>query len=124
AVLADFADELAVAVELKQPRAAMGERARGSNGDGRMAGPRIDEDIALGVRGDASDLAQVDVVGQVQQVGDRIKGDLRRSLSGYRLHAKRGSGQQEQQKAFHGAFSSSGLGPALTAPLPSSSLVA
>src|SRR5262249_2552041 len=61
-ILADLANELAVAIELQQPRAAVGKRARGADRNGRMAGPRVDENIALGIGRDATDFAEVNVV--------------------------------------------------------------
>src|SRR4029077_3992055 len=42
-VLANLADELTVPVELEQSRATVREGARGTDGDGGMAGPRVDE---------------------------------------------------------------------------------
>jgi hypothetical protein len=43
--LADLADEVAARVELKQPGAAMREQARVREADGRIAGPRVGEQL-------------------------------------------------------------------------------
>ena len=66
---ADLADVLAGPVELEQARAAVRERARGAERRVRIAGSRVDEDVPLRVRRDAGRFAQVDVVGQLQQIG-------------------------------------------------------
>ena len=61
-VLAPFADELAVAIEQEQPRAAVRERAVVAERRIGMAGARVDEDLALRIGADAGDFADVDVL--------------------------------------------------------------
>jgi len=51
--LSNLADERSVVVELEQSRAAMDEDPRPAERRGRMAGPRIDENVAPGVGGDS-----------------------------------------------------------------------
>ena len=71
--LADLADELAGPIELEQARAAVRDGARRAERDRRVAGARVDEDVALGVGRHAGRFAQVDVVGQLQQIGVRVE---------------------------------------------------
>ena len=80
--LADLARELAVAIELEQPRSAMRERARRGHRDRRMAGARVDEDVAARIRRHAADFAEIDVVGQRQRVRRRIEVESRRGTLG------------------------------------------
>ena len=70
-VLADLANEVAVGVELEQLR-----RGRGVRRAGRVAA-REHEHVALGVDRDAGRLAEVEVLRQLERVGNRIEGDLR-----------------------------------------------
>src|SRR5438034_1091890 len=65
--LANLAREFPVAIELKQPRSAVREGPRRSHRQRRMAGARVDEDLAARIGRDATDLAQIDVVGQHQR---------------------------------------------------------
>src|ERR1700733_7672692 len=69
-----------------------------------MAGPRVDEDIAFGVRCNAANFAQIDDIRKRQRVGG-IEGDLRRcSLcrGGQPGDQHRGKRQcQQGQKASH-----------------------
>ena len=81
---ADLADELAGLIELEQPRAGLVEGARRADRRVRRAGARVDEDVPLRVGRDAGRLAQVDVVGQLQQIGVRVVGDLGDVLRGER----------------------------------------
>ena len=64
-VLADFTDELAAGIELEQPRAPMGERTRGAYRDGRMAGPRVDENIAARIRRHTAHFAEIEAGGKL-----------------------------------------------------------
>ena len=75
--LADLAHELAGAIELEQPRAAVRRRSRDpAVVIDRRAGPRVDEDVALRVRGHAGRFAQVDVRRERERRG-RVVRDLR-----------------------------------------------
>ena len=65
--LADLARELPVAIELEQPRAAVRERTRRRQRHRRMAGARVDEDVAARIGRHAADFAEIDVVGQRQR---------------------------------------------------------
>ena len=72
-VFADFPHVLARAIELEHPRAAVRERPHGADGDGRMAGACIDEDVALGIGGDARDFAEIEAGGQLNAFGTESK---------------------------------------------------
>ena len=68
-----------------------------------MAGARVDENIALGIRRHAGHFAEIDVVGKLQRVGGGIEGDLGHAFWAAAGSAREaGRGQQERQKAFHG----------------------
>ena len=74
--LADLAHVLARPIELEQPRAAVRERARAADRGVAAAGPRVDEDVALGVGGHAGGFADVHVSGSFSRVGRRVERDL------------------------------------------------
>ena len=101
--LADLTNELACAVELEQPRPAMGNGARPAEGDRGIAGARVHVNIAARARRDAGDLAQVNVVGQRQQV--RIRVELnRRDLRLAEEHAaarRQRNHDRQNECAFH-----------------------
>ena len=78
-ILADLADELAVGTELQDLRGGVAERQAGAR-----AAARVDEDVALGVDGDAGNFTEIHVVRQLQQIGHRIKGNGRRCFLGER----------------------------------------
>src|SRR5262249_56714604 len=52
-ILADFADIFPGLIELEEPGAAMSERARRTQRNGRMPGSRVNEDVAFRVGRDA-----------------------------------------------------------------------
>ena len=56
-VLPELAHELAVLIELEQPRTAVRERAVVADRRVRMARPRVDENLSLRIRADAADFA-------------------------------------------------------------------
>ena len=67
---ADLSDEIAGGIELKQLCPAADRKgARTAQRGARTAGPREDEDIALGVGRDSGDLAEIGVPGQFQRIG-------------------------------------------------------
>ena len=70
-VLAEFAQELAAGIELEQARAAAIERPVVAERGIRMAGAMVDEDQALRIGADTADLADVNVVGRLEEVGRR-----------------------------------------------------
>ena len=74
--LADLADELAGPIELEQPRSAVRHGARGAERHRRVAGPGVEEDVALGVGGDAGRFTHVDVVGETSADRRRIERHL------------------------------------------------
>src|SRR5579883_411518 len=79
----------------------MREGARGAEGDGRMTGTCEDENVTLGIGGDARSLAEIDVVGKAQRVGGGIERDLgHRRLRRYRMDAERG--EEQRQNVSHG----------------------
>src|SRR5262249_7102796 len=53
--LADLLDELAVLIELEQPRPVVVEGALVAERRDRVAGPRVHEHVAPGIGGDASE---------------------------------------------------------------------
>ena len=59
----------------RQAGAAVREGARGGRGDRRMAGPRVDEDVATRVGGDSANLAEVQVGGKGQWRRRRVERD-------------------------------------------------
>ena len=75
--MSDLAHEFAGLVELEQPRAAVREHARSARDRVGIAGARVDEDVALGIGRHAGRFAQVDVLGQLQQIRSRIERDFR-----------------------------------------------
>ena len=83
-VLPELAHELAGLVELEQPRAAAIERAVVAERRVRMAGARVDEDLALRIGADAGDLADVDVGRRLQQVGVGVERESPARRSGRR----------------------------------------
>jgi hypothetical protein len=87
-ILADLTNEFAGPVELVQARASVSEGPRGADCDRGMAGPRVDENISLGVSGHARHFADRNAVGVLQQVRIGIKGDFGRRI----LCANRKSG--------------------------------
>ena len=76
-VLADLADELAVAVELEQSRAVVREGTRCADRDGGMAGPRVDKNIATRIRRHTAHLAEIEPGGKLQRFGDGIEANFR-----------------------------------------------
>ena len=100
--LADFAREFPVAIELKQPRSAVHERPRRRHRHRRMAGARVDEDVAARIGRDAADLAEIDVVGQRQRRWRRVEVQHRRRVLGGERHRRHdGCGQQCVNGALH-----------------------
>ncbi len=77
ACLSDLANEFSGSIELEQARSTVRERPRAAERHGRMAGSRVHEDIALGVRRHATDFPQVDVIGERQRTCGGIERDLR-----------------------------------------------
>src|SRR5262249_62246985 len=76
--LPDFAHELAGLIELEQPGAGLVERARRTDRRVRRTGARVDEDVPLRIRRDACGLAEMDGVGQLEQVRVRVERNVRR----------------------------------------------
>ena len=71
-----------------------------------MAGSRVNENIALGIRRNAAHFAQIDVIGERQRIGDRIKGNLRYGILGSGWgRGKEPRDDQQWQKASHGESS-------------------
>ena len=88
-VLPELAHELAVLIELEQPRAAAIERAVVAERRVGMAGPRVDEDLALGVGADAADLADVDVGRRPEEIGVGVEREFRNRCLGDERSAER-----------------------------------
>src|SRR6266511_2937594 len=76
-VLSEFADELASRIELKESRPTVRKRAVVAERCDRMACSRVHENLALRVRGDAADFAEVRIGWHLQQVGVGIERDVR-----------------------------------------------
>ena len=72
--LADLTDELAGAIELEQPRAAVRDVARAGGRDHGRAGPRVDEDVALRVGRHAGRFAEVHVRAAASAASDASYG--------------------------------------------------
>ena len=66
-IMADLAQKFAVGAEL--------EKLRRGGGIGRAGGvaARQDEDVALGIDRDAADLAEIEVVRQLQRIGQGVE---------------------------------------------------
>ena len=88
---ADLLDELPGLIELEQPRAGLVERAVGAQGGMCGACPRVHEDMALRIRGHPGRFAQVNVVGELQQIRIGIKWNVGHSRLGEQRCAKRES---------------------------------
>ena len=86
-ILADLADEFALGIELQDLRGGVAVRRTGAR-----SAARIDEDVALGVDRNAGGLAEVHVVGQLQQIGHRLVGN------GWRVLCERGGTDQRKQR--------------------------
>src|SRR5262249_49273054 len=86
-VLADLADEVAVAVEFQDLRGGGAKRV------GDRAAARIDVDVALGIRRHAGGFAEVHVRRQLDEVRDRIELQLRRRR---RLRKRRRTEQHQE----------------------------
>ncbi len=78
-VLADLADEAAVAIELEDLRGG------GAEGVGDGAAARIDVDVALGVHRDARGLAQMHVRRQLDEIRNRVEVAARAQTSTARM---------------------------------------
>ena len=92
-VLPQLALELAVPVELQQARAAARERAVVAERRVRMAGARVDEDLALRILPDAADFA--DEQSRAASSADR---QWRRTrISGTRLRRERGAERHDRR---------------------------
>src|SRR5271154_1860384 len=74
-ILPDLAYELPGLIELKQARASMRERAGRSNGNRRVPHARVDENVPLGVSGDAGHFAWMNVIRKFQRIGAGIESD-------------------------------------------------
>src|SRR5438552_3231435 len=68
--------ELAGAIELEHPRASVREGSHGADRDGRMPRACIDENVALGIGGDARDFAEIKAGGQVNRARNGMEFDL------------------------------------------------
>src|SRR5438105_9922315 len=80
----------------------MRERPRSADGDRRMAGARVDENIALGVGRHAGYFTQMDVGWEFQRVGRGIESDLRhRRLGRGGDPGKESGGQNNLQVMSH-----------------------
>ena len=80
ASLSDLANEFPVSIELEQPRTSVGERTGAAERNRGMAGARVNENITLGIRRHATDLAQIDVVRECQRIWIGIEGNLRHCI--------------------------------------------
>ena len=92
-VLPELAHELAVRIELEQPRSAARERAVVAERRVGMAGARVDEDLSLRIRADAADFADEDVGRRLQQIGVGVERDLRNC----RLRDERSAEREERR---------------------------
>src|SRR5581483_3854937 len=90
--LTDFSDVLAVLIEFEQTRCGTHKNAVCSGGYIYRSGPRVNEDVTLGVRGDAQNLAEVDVIRHLQKIGRRVVRDFgNRALREDRYATEKGS---------------------------------
>ena len=107
--LADLADELAGLVELEQPRAAVRERRATCRACSvRIAGARVDEDVALRIGRHAGRFAEVDVrpgtsAGSAPS-RTRISGTANWARQRARRRQHRRADQQDSQVTFHDAL--------------------
>ena len=93
-IVADFANVLAVLIEF--------QKLRGGGGIGRTVGvpARKNEDMSLGIYGDAGYLAEIQIGRKFEHVGHGIKRNFRRTLAKHcqwRTNRK----CQNQRKLFH-----------------------
>ncbi len=104
--LADLPDELAGLVELQQPGSAVRHRARGAERDRRIAGARVEEDVALRIGRHAGRFPHVNGVGEPQQIGARLE----RNLGNRRLGDDPAAGGERDRRehrldgSFHGVL--------------------
>src|SRR5262249_30880350 len=80
AVLSDLSNKLPCPIELEQPRTAVRECPRRAERNGRVAGARINENVAFRIRSDAAHFTQIDVIGKRQRICRRIESDLWSSI--------------------------------------------
>jgi len=74
-VLTDLTNELAGWIELEESRRAARECAPCTERRRRIAGARVDVDVALGIGGHADRFTEIQVVGKLDWI-DGIEGDL------------------------------------------------
>ncbi len=91
-VVADFAEKFSVRSEFEELRRS------GGVGGARSVTAGKDEDVALGIDGDAGGFGEIDVRRKFQEIGNRLKADFGRLLG-----EKRRSSEEEQNenRAFH-----------------------
>ena len=104
-ILADLAEELAGSIELEQARSAMRDGPRRAQRDGRIAGARVQEDVALGVGRDTRRFAHVNVERELEQRRVGVERDLgNRRLGGERGGRRHRRGTEETCSSFHGSL--------------------
>ena len=117
AALADLAHELAGLVEHEQPRAAVRDRARCAERDRRIAGPRVDVDVALRIRGDAGGLAEVHAAG-IERISVAVNGiSGNRQLRGWCGDGSRDSAAPTTRRISRFMIASSTAGRRSSAPV-------
>ena len=94
-VVADFAHELAILVEEQDLRG--GGSVRGTGG----VAAREDVNLALGIHRDAGGFAEVQIVGQLEEIGIGIEGDFGHGL--LRETCGRQQAEQGEGGSFHEA---------------------
>ncbi len=99
--LSYLTDVLAGRIEFEQARRAAREGAASAERGGRIARPRVDEDVALGVGRHTDRFAEIEVVRQLQRI-DGVVGDLGDvELRGGRHHRQNNRQRRELQCTCH-----------------------
>ena len=100
-ILADFAGVLARAVELEEAGATVDEGPHGADGDGRVAGAGVDENVAFGVGGDAGDFTEQKIGGDLEGVRDGVELNFR-GLGKACLRQDGEAGEEDRGEDFRG----------------------